>query len=141
MNRPKIRVDKEGHWYFEGRPIIRRDILQELLGLLQRDEEGRYWLCYGEEREPLEVEDTVFLVEEVQRTPEGFSIRLNDGTEEDLDPSSLWVSREGIPYCLVKGGQFPARFTRMAFYHLGEHAVQEGEAYFIEVKGRRYRLA
>jgi len=141
MSRSKIRVDKDGQWYFEGRPIIRRDILQELLGLLQRDEEGRYWLCYGQEREPVEVEDTVFLVEEIQRTPEGFRIRLNDGTKEDLDPSSLRFSPGGVPYCLVKGGRFPARLTRRAFYQLGEHVIQEGEAYFIEVKGRRYRLA
>lgn len=141
MNKPKIKVDKEGQWYFEGKPIVRRDILQELLRLLERDEAGRYWLSYGEEREPVDVEDTVFVVQEVEKTPEGFKIRLNDGTEEELDLSSLWISAEGVPYCTAKGGRFPARFTRQAFYKLGENAVEEGGVYFIEVKGKRYKLS
>lgn len=134
-------MDREGQWYYGDSPIVRRDILKELLGMLHLDEEGRYWLVYGEEREPVEVEDTVFLVEEVERTPQGFLIRLNDGSEEPLDLSSFRLSPEGIPYCTVKGGRFPARFTRRAFYQLGEHAVQEGDAYFIEVGGKRYRLS
>ncbi len=140
MSKPLIRVDREGRWYYGDREIIRKEIVRELFGLLDRDPQGRYWLRMGDEQQPLEVEDTVFLVEEVQREGEGFVVRLNDGTKEQLDLETFWMTPEGVPYCMVKGGRFPARFTRIAFYQLGQHASFDGLTYFIEVAGRRYIL-
>ncbi len=45
-------------------------------------------------------------------------LELNDGSSEILDPETLWINRENVPYILVKNGQFPARLSRPAYYEL-----------------------
>jgi hypothetical protein len=60
--RPTIRVEKDGKWYFQGAEIIRKDILSLFYASVHLDEAGYYLEIRGE-RERLEVEDTVFLVE------------------------------------------------------------------------------
>jgi len=141
----KIRVDKEGKWYYEGREIIRRDILSLFYQGLRRDEEGRYFLQIGEDKEFIEVEDTVFVVEWAELRKEGgeefFLIGLNDGSSEKLDLSTIRISGRDIPYCDVKGG-FPARFRPLSFYQVAQHAQYDerrGE-YYLLLNGRRYRL-
>jgi hypothetical protein len=136
----KIFVDKEGRWYYEGKEIIREDIIQEFLNALQYDEEGRYWICFGEEKELIEVEDTVFLVRQVEKTEDGFIITLNDGTKEEMDLETFWIDPRGVPYCLVKNKKFPARLEKIAFYQLAQHAYFDGENYVIEVGGKKHIL-
>jgi len=136
----KLFVDKEGRWYYEGNEIINEEILQEFLNALEYDEKGRYWVCLGREKEPIEVEDTVFLVRQVEKTEKGFVITLNDGTKEDMDIETFWIDLRGVPYCLVKNKKFPARLGRMAFYQLAQHAYFDGKNYIIEVGGKKYIL-
>jgi hypothetical protein len=59
MNKAAIKVDRDGTWYFEGREIIRKDILSLFYDSLHRDDDGYYLEITGQ-REYLEVEDTVF---------------------------------------------------------------------------------
>jgi len=136
----KIFVDKEGRWYYEGKEIIREEIVKEFLNALEYDEKGQYWICLGEEKEPIEVEDTVFLVREVEKTEESFIITLNDETKEYMDLETFWIDSRGVPYCLVKNKKFPARLGRTAFYQLAQHAYFDGKNYIIEVGGKRYIL-
>lgn len=145
MDRPVIKVDREGRWYYRGSEIVRREVLEVFWRALERDQEGRYYLKMGDEQEPVEVEDTVFLVQwaELRDEPEEhFQIRLNDGTEERLDLSTFWIDERGVPYCLVKSGRFPARFLRLPFYQVAQHASfdQERGEYFVELNGRRFPL-
>ena len=63
--RPAITVDKDGTWYFQGSEIVRKDILSLFYENLHLDEDGYYVEMEGE-REFLEVEDTIFLVEGVE---------------------------------------------------------------------------
>jgi hypothetical protein len=142
--RPDIRVDRDGTWYYQGREIIRKDILSLFYESLHLDEEGYYLEIKGE-RERLEVEDTVFLVKEaelVRDSAEAFVIRLNDGTEERLDLTSFRIAEGNVPYCLVKGERFPARFLRLSFYQLAQHAHhdEDTDEYFILLNGRRFPL-
>jgi len=53
-------------------------------------------------------------VRHVETTPRGTTLRLFDGTEEPLDPSSVTVSEDGILYARVKGGRFEARLAPAA---------------------------
>jgi len=144
MKRAAIRIDRDGVWYFEGREIIRQDILSLFYDSLHFDEEG-YYLEINGEREYLEVEDTVFLVrgaELVKQNEEVFLITLNDGTEEQLDLHTFRIAEGNIPYCLVKGGRFPARFLRLPFYQVAQHALhdEETDEYFLLLNGRRILL-
>jgi hypothetical protein len=131
-------------WYFEGREIIRKDILSLFYDSLHLDANG-YYLEINGERERLEVEDTVFLVHHAELIRDGeefFTISLNDGTREQLDLGTLSITPGNIPYCLVKGGKFPARFLRLPFYQVAQHA-QHDEAvdeYFLLLNGRRIVL-
>jgi len=141
---PAIRVDKDGTWYYQGREIIRKDILSLFYASLHLDEEGYYLEIKGE-RERLEVEDTVFLVKEaelVKDSAEAFSIRLNDGTEERLDLNTFRIAEGNVPYCSVKGERFPARFLRLPFYQLAQHAHhdEDTDEYFILLSGRKHPL-
>ena len=141
-----IRVDKEGKWYYEGREIVRQEVLEVLYQGLGRDEEGNYYVEWEGEREYISVEDTVFLVQWAELRREGgeefFLIKLNDGTWERLDLSSFWIGRGNVPYCMVKGGRFPARFLRLPFYQVAQYAQYDDsqDQYYLLINGRRYPL-
>jgi len=60
-----IKVDKEGVWYFEGKEMFRRDIVNYFYQNLVKDGAGRYIIVQGDERCYLEVEDTPFIVKAV----------------------------------------------------------------------------
>jgi hypothetical protein len=144
MKRSEIRVDRDGVWYFQGREIIRKDILALFYEHLYLDDDGYYVEIKGE-REYLEVEDTVFLVnnaELVKGDEEIFVISLNDGTQEQLDLDTLRIAQGNIPYCQVKGGRFPARFLRVPFYQVAQHACydEDTDEYFLLLNGRRCPL-
>jgi uncharacterized protein len=139
-----IRIDRDCVWYFEGKEIIRKDILSLFYASLHLDEAG-YYLEISGERQYLEVEDTVFLVqgaELVTHGEEAFVIRLNDGTEEELDLTTFRIAEGNVPYCLVKEGRFPARFLRLPFYQVAQHALhdEETDEYFLLLNGRRIPL-
>ncbi len=143
-NRSAIRIDRDGLWYFQGREIIRKEILSIFYDSLHLDEDGYYVELKGE-REYLEVEDTVFLVqgaELIRDSEEIFLIRLNDGTQEQLDLDTLRITKENIPYCLVKKGQFPARFLRLPFYQVAQHAQhdEDTDEYFLLLNGKKFPL-
>lgn len=131
-------------WYFEGKEIIREDILSLFYESLHLDEQG-YYLEIDGERQYLEVEDTIFLVraaELVKHNDEFFLIRLNDGTEEQLDLQTFRITEGNVPYCLVKNGRFPARFLRLPFYQVAQHAEhdEKTDEYFLPLNGRRIPL-
>lgn len=142
--RPPVRVDRDGKWYFQGRQIIRKDILALFYEHVHLDEEGYYLEIRGE-REYLDVEDTVFLVqgaELIRDGEEAFLIDLNDGTQERLDLSTFRIAEGNIPYCLVKGGKVPAKFLRLPFYQVAQYAEYDEEAdeYFLLLNGRKFPI-
>jgi hypothetical protein len=144
MRHPVIKVDRDGLWYFQGREIIRKEILSLFYESLHLDDDG-YYLEINGECARLEVEDTVFLVhgaELVDDSEEAFVIRLNDGTQERLDMNTFCIAEGNVPYCSVKEGKFPARFLRLPFYQVAQYAQHDEDAdeYFILLNGRRYPL-
>ena len=144
MRKASIKVDRDGVWYFEGREIIRQDILSLFYASLHLEEDGYYVEINGE-RQYLEVEDTVFLVQRaelIRDSEEAFVISLNDGTEEQLDLTTFRLAEGNCPYCLVKNGRFPARFLRLPLYQVAQHALhdEKTDEYFLLLNGRRIVL-
>jgi hypothetical protein len=142
--RPVIRVDKDGTWYYKGREIIRKEILSLFYESLHRDENGYYLEIQGE-RARLDVEDTVFIVKEAELVKDGdeaFIISLNDGSQERLDLDTFHIADGNVPYCLVKDGRFPARFLRLPYYQVAQHARHDEDTddYFIVLNGRKHPL-
>jgi hypothetical protein len=144
LKRAAIRVEKDGTWYYEGREIFRKEILSLFYESLHLDENG-YYLEINGERARLDVEDTVFIVKDaelIKDSEEAFVIWLNDGSRERLDLSTFRIAEGNVPYCSVKGGRFPARFLRLPFYQLAQHAQHDKDAdeYFILLNGRKHPL-
>ena len=141
-----IYIDKEGKWYHEGAEIIRPDFIQFFFEHMELDEQGRYIVNWNGQRCYIEVEDTAFVVRQVDFVgqdgePQKAVIHLNDGTKEDLEPDTLVIGDGEVLYCKVKGGKFPARFLRPAYYQLAQKIVEDGGNFFLSLGGRKYPVS
>ena len=135
----QILIDKEGQWFYRGAEMQRREIVRLFYNHISMDDRGRYILEWAGERCLLEVEDTAYIVMRVAAADAEFHLTLSDDRTETLAPETLYVGKENVLYCLVRGG-FPARFTRPAYYQLAAHIQEKDGAYFLPVGGKRHRI-
>jgi uncharacterized protein len=137
-----IRIDSEGIWFYRNVEMTRRDIIALFYQHLMQDASGRHLIEIGQQRYPVEVEDTAYVVWAMQQAgaEEGINLLLSDYSLESLDPATLRIGKESIPYCKVKNGRLDARFSRSAYYQLAEHIGYDPlrDAYFLSVKGKQY---
>jgi len=139
----KITFGKDGRWYSDGELIPNRAIGRLFSRTLQILPDGRARLELGEDRADVVIEDTPWVVTEVDGGPaQGFTVVLNDETREPLDPATLRVGAGNVLYCRVKAGAHEARWLRPAYYDLMRHAeTAPGGEVVLPVGGRRIRLA
>ncbi|MBF0550931.1 MAG: DUF1285 domain-containing protein [Deltaproteobacteria bacterium] len=144
-----ILIDKEGHWFYQGMEMIRPSIIELLYQNLEIEADGRIIIHLGHQRCYLEVEDAPLVVKRVESVlgPEGKTERLvlwlNDGRQEDLDPTQVTFGAENVLYCRVRQGRFEARFSRPAYYQLAEHIVPDdlsGEDFYLIIEEGRFLL-
>lgn len=143
-----IRIDRDGIWYYRGAVMFRKEIVNYFYEHLRLDDEGRYWIDLEHDCCVVEVEDTPFVIRAVFRSGEkdgnsdGIKLLLCDDTFESLDPSSLSMTEENVPYCSVRGGRFTARFSRPAYYQLAEHIEYDArrDAFYLALNGQTYDL-
>jgi len=144
---PTFRIDKEGNWHHEGVEVTHEGVHLYLYSLLQRDEEGNYYLETEGQRWPVEVEDVPFVVVGLTEVTSDqgdkeLIIRLNDGTEERLEIESLLIKHDNVPYCRVKQGRFEARFNRNSYFTLA-HYLQydpDTDSFYLEYGGKRHYI-
>jgi len=135
----KLFIDKEGRWFQNGAEIIHPGIYRLFCDALEEVPEGGYRVKIGRETCRVEVADTPFVVKAIRDGANGgISLLLNDGTLDDFDPNQFWISADGTPYCHVKGGLFPARFLRPAYYALAQYVVEEDGSYYFAMKGDKF---
>jgi hypothetical protein len=113
---PDLRIDRDGDWYDEGVQITHHGILANLRGNLRRDATG--YFIQTRVRIPVRVDDMPFVVTRVERRGEDLHAYLNDGTDETIDPGSVRLGADDVPYAAVKAGAFDARFNRAAAWQL-----------------------
>jgi hypothetical protein len=122
-----LRIDREGLWYYRGAEMTRRDIIRLFYRNLIRDESGRYSIKIGTQNYPVDVEDTPYVVWNVRfsgkakNAGECIDLMLSDDRIERLDPATLTIGADNIPYCRILDGRFEARFSRSAYYALAEY--------------------
>ena len=121
---PDLRVDVNGDWYDSGVQVTHPGILANLRASLRRDAEG--YFIQTRVRIPVQVDDVPFTVTRIEREAEGLGVWLNDDTRERIDPSTLRLGADAVPYCAVKAGAFEARLTRAAAHQLW--AISEEDA-------------
>lgn len=61
-----MRIDRDGVWHHEGRPIARMPLVKLFAGVLRKEADGDYWLVTPVERGRIEVEDAPFVVVELE---------------------------------------------------------------------------
>jgi len=138
----KISFRRDGNWYTDGERIDNPRIALLFSRSIKRNPNGSYYLQVAEERAPITVEDTPYVVKTVyEDSSDDFTIVTNDDEHELLDPATLEVGRNNVLYCRVKGGAFLARFLRTAYYHLSNNFFTDaGETFSLVVRGRRYPI-
>ena len=113
---PKLRVDVSGDWYDDDVQITHPGILANLRSGLRRDGQG--YFIQTRVRIPVAVADVPFVVARLQRRDDVLNVVLIDDTSEDVDPDTLRIGPDDVPYCAVKGGAFEARLSRAAAFQL-----------------------
>ena len=137
---PKLRVDRNGDWFDDDVEITHAGILANLRSGLKRDTQGYY--IQTRVRIPVEVEDKPFVVSRIERRGEGLYAILSDGTGTDVDPATVHVGRNDVPYCAVRDGAFEARLSRAAAFQLlalAEYDEATGRG-TLRLGGREYLL-
>jgi len=125
----KISFGKDGWWYANDERIQNRRINVLFSQHLHKTPEGVYEIAIGWDKVAVVIDDAPYVVTRVTGdSSQGLLLRLNDESEEPLDPTTLSMSQENVLYCRVKGGEHPARFLRPAYYQLTDHIQEETES-------------
>lgn len=135
-----VRLDEEGNWFQGDYPILHERTFRYLHKHITRDEEGRYYLTGEDKPIYFSVEDVPYWVVKLERTIVGYLITLTDESIELLDSTHLWTGKKGTLYCLIKGGNFAARFNRAPYYEITKELEQKGNKFFITVAGKKYPI-
>lgn len=121
IHNSSIRFGRDGEWYADGQRITNPRIAALFSRHVVRAADGSYELRIADERAPISVDDTPYVVVSAQVDGDGaVRIALNDGTSEPLDARTLRVGAADVLYCRVKDGSEPARFLRPAYYQVAE---------------------
>jgi hypothetical protein len=139
----KISFRRDGNWYSDDERIDNPRIALLFSRSIRQNPDGSYYLQVAEERGPITVEDTPYVVKAIEGDAQsGFTIVLNDEEREELDPATLEVGADNVLYGRVKGGKSRARFLRNAYYHLSPgFETDERGGFLITMRGRRYPLS
>ena len=136
----RLIIDKEGRWFQNGVEIIHPLVLKQFLEALERKPDGGYRIRIGREICSVEVEDTAFIVSRIIDMDGRIGLELNDGSSEVLDPETLWINRENIPYVTVKNGEFRARLSRPAYYDLARKLDfdDKEQSFVLKIDGEKW---
>jgi hypothetical protein len=133
----KIRIDRDGRFWNEESPITHEALARSLAGWVDVDpESGRYILRNSVNWAFVTVEDAPLVVKAFDRN--AAEVTISDGATEPLDLATLRLDADDVPYCDVRGGKLPARFSRSAAYALLEDAKLEDDGRVL-VDGREVR--
>ena len=139
----KISFGKDGWWYANDERIENRRINVLFSQHLRKTPEGTYEIAIGRDRVAVEIDDTPYVITRVSGDSEqGFTLRLNDESEEALDPHTLHIGQGHVLYCRVKGNEHLARFLRPAYYQLTAHVQEDTKthSYMLKVRDRLFSI-
>jgi len=137
----KIRLDGEGNWFQGEYPILHERTVQFLYKNIARNEEGNYFLTGEDKPIYFDVEDIPYWIVKIERTIVGYLLTLTDGSIELLNGDFLWRGKQDALYCLVKGGQFGAKFSRASYYEIAKDLQQIGSKYYLVLGRNKYPIA
>ena len=144
-----ICIARNGQWLHEGRPILRRPLVQLFASILRREADGMYYLVTPAEKWRIRVEDLPLRAIDVERGRDGcLAFTLDDGGQliaDDAHPVRVETAATGTPApsIPVRHG-LKARILRSVFYRLADMAeVQKtpaGEMLVLTSGSSRFQL-
>ena len=125
-------IKRDGTWLYRGSAIARKELVCLFASVLQRDEDGAFWLETPAERGRIEVEDAPFVAVELDWCGDGrrqvLSFRTNvdqvitAGPDHPIRVSHDLLTCEPTPYLTVRQGAgrlaVEARISRAVYYEL-----------------------
>ena len=135
-----LSIDKEGNWRHEGVKVTHQKTVKLFFSVLDRDDQGRYFIEVGKERAFVRVNDVPFIVTALRLLKAGIRLTFQDGTRELLLPETLQFTKENIPYCKIRQGKMDAKFSRTAYYELAEFIVEQGEGFALKINDKLHPL-
>ncbi|MFL6733246.1 MAG: DUF1285 domain-containing protein [Sphingomicrobium sp.] len=129
----RMRIDREGRWFHEGRPIERESMVRLFSTILRREPDGSHVLVTPVEKMTIDVERTPFFVTSMtsegtgERRQIAFALRGGEVVILGADHPLLVPAEEPdrSPRLLVRGG-LEAILARPVYYELAQIAVDEG---------------
>ena len=126
-----MRIERDGTWIHEGRPIRREALVRLFASILRRETDGRHVLVTPVEKLTIDVEDAPFLAVEMSAVERGgqpllvFRTNIGDLVETDeAHPLRFEADENGFrPYVRVRGG-LDARLTRALAFDLVDLAEE-----------------
>lgn len=120
----RMRIDREGHWYYQGSPIERPAMVRLFSRVLRKDDDG-YVLVTPHEKLSIEVDDAPFVAIALEKRGEGamqeiaFRTNVDDIVIADVDhPIEIHDDADGPrPYVAVRRG-LRALLARSVYYEL-----------------------
>jgi len=150
-----MRIDRDGVWYHEGRPIARKPLVKLFASVLRRETDGDYWLVTPVERGRIEVEDAPFVVVELAAQGSGQEqvIRVKSNLDEWVTigpdhPLCLRLPKfepatAPLPYVDIRPS-LEGRLLRSVYYELVElgdsHLLDGALLYGVWSAGRFFPL-
>jgi hypothetical protein len=125
-----MRIDRDGVWHHEGRPIARKPLVKLFASVLRRETDGSYWLMTPVERGRIDVADVPFVI--VESTADGVgseqTIRVRTNLDEWVTvganhplrlrrPRDRSMDTAPIPYVEIRPG-LDGRVLRSVYYDL-----------------------
>ena len=136
-----ISFRRDGRWYSDDEPINNARIAKLFSRCLTQVDDGRWQIAMADERAFVTIDDTPWVVTGVGGdAASGFTIRLNDDSVEPLDAATLTVGAAHVLYTRVKGGRYPARFLRPAYYQLAPAITEREGRFVLETSGQRHEI-
>ena len=140
-----IRLDAQGRFWHEGRPVEHEGLAAALHTWIRRHpDDGRAILSNGYDWTYFTVDDAPYAVRGIRIEADRIVLRLSDGTEEAWDPATARIGADDALYTQVKqgapGGPYEAKFTPHAQTSLAP-ALADTDPVAVRIGGRLHVLA
>ena len=139
-------IDEDGLIWQDGEQYDAPEIYEQFYRNMTRGSDGRlFTMCFGEKcwivpKQTPFIVDGIRIAKNGNGEAVGVTIVLNGGIEEPLATDTLTVGEGNALYTTVKDGEFPARFSRKAYYELARFVEKDGEGFALVLGGRRHPI-
>lgn len=130
----KIKLDKNGIWYHDDSPFIHEKMAKLFHKCIIKLPDKTYALKVDGSQVPIEVEDVVSWITDVDVSPEKSEIKLflsNDTNKLLSDQDKLITNKDNELYVIFPDGT-KSKFYRNSYNTLTKYLVENDSVFFIE---------